>query len=204
MHAYDLILTLTGGLTAALVLGYVTQRLGLSPIVGYLLAGTLVGPHTPGFVADASSPNSWRRSASFSSCSASGSSFTSRSCWQCAGWLCLAPSRRAPWPPLWARFLAARSGGIGRRESCSAWRCPSRARWYWCGCWPITTTCIHRAAISPSAGWWSKTRSQSWRWSCCPPFSARRAASRRSGPRWGSRRSKLRLSSPSRRSSGRA
>jgi CPA2 family monovalent cation:H+ antiporter-2 len=54
MHGYDLILTLTGGLGAALILGYVTQRLGLSPIVGYLLAGTLVGPHTPGFVADAS------------------------------------------------------------------------------------------------------------------------------------------------------
>ncbi len=53
MHAYDLILTLTGGLSAALVLGYITQRLGLSPIVGYLLAGTLVGPYTPGFVADA-------------------------------------------------------------------------------------------------------------------------------------------------------
>ncbi len=52
MHAYDLILTLAGGLGAALVLGYITQRLGLSPIVGYLLAGTLVGPHTPGFVAD--------------------------------------------------------------------------------------------------------------------------------------------------------
>ncbi len=33
--------------------GYITHRLGLSPIVGYLLAGTLVGPHTPGFVADA-------------------------------------------------------------------------------------------------------------------------------------------------------
>ena len=54
MHAYDLILTITGGLGGALVLGYVTFRLGLSPIVGYLLAGTLVGPHTPGFVADAS------------------------------------------------------------------------------------------------------------------------------------------------------
>jgi CPA2 family monovalent cation:H+ antiporter-2 len=48
----DLILTLTGGLAAALALGYVTQRLGLSPIVGYLLAGIAVGPHTPGFVAD--------------------------------------------------------------------------------------------------------------------------------------------------------
>lgn len=54
MHDYGLILTLTGGLGAALVLGYITQRLGLSPIVGYLLAGTLVGPHTPGFVADSS------------------------------------------------------------------------------------------------------------------------------------------------------
>jgi monovalent cation:H+ antiporter-2, CPA2 family len=48
----DLLLTLTFGLTAALVLGYFTQRLGLSPIVGYLLAGIVVGPATPGFHAD--------------------------------------------------------------------------------------------------------------------------------------------------------
>src|SRR5262245_31961570 len=53
MHEYTLILTLTGGLAAALMFGYVTQRLGLSPIVGYVLAGTLIGPHTPGFVANA-------------------------------------------------------------------------------------------------------------------------------------------------------
>src|SRR6478735_8217686 len=54
MHEYNLILTLTGGLSAALFLGYLTQRIGLSPIVGYLIAGTLVGPNTPGFVADTS------------------------------------------------------------------------------------------------------------------------------------------------------
>lgn len=48
----DLILTLTGGLTAALVLGLLTQKLKLSPIVGYLLAGLIVGPFTPGFVAN--------------------------------------------------------------------------------------------------------------------------------------------------------
>jgi len=36
----------------ALVLGVLTQRLRLSPIVGYLLAGIAIGPHTPGFVAD--------------------------------------------------------------------------------------------------------------------------------------------------------
>ena len=52
MHAIDLVLLLAGGLTAALALGYLTHRIGLSPIVGYLLAGILVGPHTPGFVAD--------------------------------------------------------------------------------------------------------------------------------------------------------
>lgn len=53
MHSLDLILTLAGGLTGALAFGFVTHRLGLSPIVGYLLAGTLVGPYTPGYVADA-------------------------------------------------------------------------------------------------------------------------------------------------------
>jgi len=53
MHGADLILMLAAGLGAALILGYFTQRLGLSPIVGYLIAGVLVGPHTPGFEANA-------------------------------------------------------------------------------------------------------------------------------------------------------
>ncbi len=53
MHDIGLILTLTGGLTAALVFGYVTHRLGLSPIVGYLIGGTLLGPHTPGIEVNA-------------------------------------------------------------------------------------------------------------------------------------------------------
>jgi CPA2 family monovalent cation:H+ antiporter-2 len=44
----QLVLTLTGGLTAALILGFLTDRLRLSPIVGYLLAGIVVGPFTPG------------------------------------------------------------------------------------------------------------------------------------------------------------
>lgn len=52
MHDITLILTLTVALTAALVLGFVTHALRLSPIVGYLLAGIAVGPFTPGFEAD--------------------------------------------------------------------------------------------------------------------------------------------------------
>jgi CPA2 family monovalent cation:H+ antiporter-2 len=52
MHNIDLLLTLAAGFIGAVAFGYVTHRLGWSPIVGYLLAGILVGPHTPGFVAD--------------------------------------------------------------------------------------------------------------------------------------------------------
>jgi CPA2 family monovalent cation:H+ antiporter-2 len=52
-HNIDLILTVTAGLGIALVLGLFTQRLKLSPIVGYLLAGIVIGPFTPGFVANA-------------------------------------------------------------------------------------------------------------------------------------------------------
>jgi CPA2 family monovalent cation:H+ antiporter-2 len=48
----DLIMTVAAGLTAALGFGYAALRLGLSPIVGYLLAGVLIGPHTPGFIGD--------------------------------------------------------------------------------------------------------------------------------------------------------
>jgi monovalent cation:H+ antiporter-2, CPA2 family len=49
-HNIELILTLTGGLVAALAFGLITNRLGLSPIVGYLIAGIAVGPYTPGFI----------------------------------------------------------------------------------------------------------------------------------------------------------
>ncbi|MBS0197567.1 MAG: cation:proton antiporter [Planctomycetes bacterium] len=49
---FPLLTTIAAAFAAAWVLGLITQRLGLSPIVGYLLAGTLIGPHTPGFVGD--------------------------------------------------------------------------------------------------------------------------------------------------------
>jgi CPA2 family monovalent cation:H+ antiporter-2 len=52
MHDLIVINTLAGALAAALVFGWITQRLGLSTLVGYMLAGIAVGPFTPGFVAD--------------------------------------------------------------------------------------------------------------------------------------------------------
>ena len=52
MHDLSLIATVAAAYTAAWVLGLFTQWLRLSPIVGYLLAGVLIGPYTPGFVGD--------------------------------------------------------------------------------------------------------------------------------------------------------
>ncbi|WP_374466902.1 cation:proton antiporter, partial [Ferrovibrio sp.] len=51
-HQTPLIATIVMGLVLAFVFGAVANRLRVSPLVGYLLAGVLVGPFTPGFVAD--------------------------------------------------------------------------------------------------------------------------------------------------------
>ena len=51
-HETPLISMLAVGLVLAFVLGTIARRLKLSPIVGYLVAGVLVGPYTPGFDAD--------------------------------------------------------------------------------------------------------------------------------------------------------
>lgn len=53
-HHTPLIATIVIGLSLAFVLGALAQRLRVSPIAGYLLAGIAVGPYTPGFVADQS------------------------------------------------------------------------------------------------------------------------------------------------------
>ena len=51
-HADSLILTLVGGFVLAFAFGMLAHRLRLSPLVGYLVAGVIVGPFTGGFVAD--------------------------------------------------------------------------------------------------------------------------------------------------------
>lgn len=53
-NGIGLLFTLTSGLTVALILGYIAQKIKLSPLVGYLLAGIMVSPHSPGIVADMS------------------------------------------------------------------------------------------------------------------------------------------------------
>lgn len=52
LPAMPLVVTLAAALGLALVLGFLAVRLKLPALVGYLAAGVIIGPHTPGFVAD--------------------------------------------------------------------------------------------------------------------------------------------------------
>jgi len=52
-HSIPLITTLATAFGLALIFGYIAQLLKLPIIVGYLFAGVIIGPHTPGFIADA-------------------------------------------------------------------------------------------------------------------------------------------------------
>ena len=52
-HSVSLIHTIAAALGLALALGFIAARLRLPALVGYLLAGVVIGPFTPGFVADA-------------------------------------------------------------------------------------------------------------------------------------------------------
>lgn len=52
LHATPLISTIALGLLLAFALGVAAQRIHLPPLIGYLLAGIVIGPFTPGYVAD--------------------------------------------------------------------------------------------------------------------------------------------------------
>ncbi|NTV11565.1 MAG: Kef family K(+) transporter [Zoogloea sp.] len=51
-HSVSLITTIAAALGFALVFGFVAERLKIPALVGYLVAGIVIGPATPGFVAD--------------------------------------------------------------------------------------------------------------------------------------------------------
>ncbi|WP_353144402.1 cation:proton antiporter [Acinetobacter pragensis] len=51
-HDVELIILLAVGFGLALVFGYVAARLRLPPLIGYLVAGIIISPNTPGIVAD--------------------------------------------------------------------------------------------------------------------------------------------------------
>ena len=51
-HDISLITTISAAFGLAMILGFLATRLGMQPLLGYLVAGIIIGPGTPGFVAD--------------------------------------------------------------------------------------------------------------------------------------------------------
>ena len=193
-HSVSLINTVAAGLGLALVLGFLAARLRLPALVGYLLAGVIIGPFTPGFVADASIAGPAGRDR------------------RDAADVRRRPALLARRPAGGAQDRAARRGGAdgggdaagrraghlvglepGRARWCSAWRCRWPARWCCCARSRAWACSIRSTAASRSAGWWSRTWRWCWCWCCCRRWpacwAARRAAPtrRRSGRRWASR-----------------
>lgn len=54
IHELPLVSTIAIGLSMAFVCGFIATKLRLSPLIGYVLAGVIVGPHSPGLIVDIS------------------------------------------------------------------------------------------------------------------------------------------------------
>ena len=153
MQETGLVLTLATGFGAALVFGYITQRLGLSPIVGYLLAGVVVGPNTPGFVADADLAEQLAEIGVILLMFGVGLQFHLEEL------LAVRRDRRAgrhhaerDRRRASVRSPRTRSGGRGRPPSSSAWRCRSPAPSCWSAC-SRTAAQLHTSAGHIAVGW---------------------------------------------------
>ena len=66
MSDFPLLVSISVALTYALVGGLAARRVGLPPIVGYMLAGVALGPFTPGYQGDGTRSMNWLSSASSS------------------------------------------------------------------------------------------------------------------------------------------
>ena len=123
----DLILTLAAALTAALAFGYITQRVGLSPIVGYLLAGVLIGPHTPGFIGDVHVAQQFAEIGIILLMFGVGLHFHLKDLLAVKGVRYPARSGKALSPPCSAWRSLPPSASPGKPVPSSGWRSPSRA-----------------------------------------------------------------------------
>ena len=177
-HEPALITTIAAAFGLALILGFVAARLRLPALVGYLLAGIVIGPATPGFVADVELVAAARRDRRDAADVRRGLALLAG---RPAGG---APDRaagrrgadgrrhgagRAAWRMVWgwspARGPGVRARAVGREHRGAAarrWK-PRRAR-------------VRSTAASPSAGWWSRTWRWCWCWCCCRRWRAGSAA----------------------------
>ena len=96
-HSVNLITTIAAALGVALIMGFIATRLKLPVLVGYLVAGILIGPATPGFVADIEL--SRHRAGIAESSTSSARSSCAGECNRIGRFACIA--RSCPWALRW-------------------------------------------------------------------------------------------------------
>ena len=202
-HGVSLITTIAAAFGLSLILGFVAVRLKLPALVGYLIAGIIIGPTTPGFVADVDLAQQLAEIGVMLLMFGVGLHFSLRRPagsppHRVAGGD--SPDRCGNRP--WRCRRVAYGVGAGARASYSAWPCRWRARWCCCGRWKVAGSSTRSTAASRSAGWWSRIWQWSSSWCCCHPCpggsaDTAGAARRPSGTcssRWPSRSAKCRPS----------
>ena len=143
--------------------GYLTQRLRLSPIVGYLLAGIVVGPNTPGFVANRHVAEQLAEVGVILLMFGVGLQFHIEELLAVSASRCRAPSSRAWSPPPSVRRRDRAGWGLsagvvyGVALSVASTVVLVRVL-------SDNNHCTRRPATSPSAGWSSRTCSRCWSW----------------------------------------
>ena len=169
MHHTPLLSTIVVGLVLAFAFGAIAHRLKASPLVGYLLAGVVIGPFTPGFVADQTIANELSEIGVILLMFGVGLQFSLEE---------LLSVRAIAVPGALVQIAVATALGAGlrmaarlvarRRASSSASRCRSPAP-SWC-CAPCRSGACSTpsAAASRSAGWWSRTSQWCWCWCSLP------------------------------------
>jgi CPA2 family monovalent cation:H+ antiporter-2 len=165
-HDVSLIATIAAGFGLAMLFGLLAARLRMPPLVGYLLAGVMIGPATPGFVADISLAGQLAEIGVMLLMFGVGLHFSLADLMAVRASPCPARSCRSPWPPRWA--WAAMLVGLEPGAALVFGLCLSVA----------STVVLLRAleakgllsrstARSRSAGWWSRTWRWCWCWCCC-------------------------------------
>ena len=134
-HSVNLIHTIAAALGLALALGFVAARLRLPALVGYLLAGVVIGPYTPGFVADAAMASQLAEIGVMLLMFGVGLHFSLGD---------LLAVRKIAVPGAVVQMMVATALGVALAllwgwnwggRWCSGWRCPAPARWCCCGPW---------------------------------------------------------------------
>lgn len=146
-HDVPLITTLAAGFGLALILGFAAARLRLPPLLGYLLAGVIIGPGTPGFVADVALAGQLAEIGVMLLMFGVGLHFSLAD---------LLAVRKVAVPGAVVQIGVATLMGMGVAW-CWGWLCRWPARWCCCARWKAGASWIPAMAGWRWAGWWWKT-----------------------------------------------